>query len=434
MKLGARVAAAIELLEELNDLWQRGRRTPADGMLALYYRHRRYIGSKDRREISRIVYGVMRNETALRWWLEQTGFVLTPRELVLGVVVFLDGQRLEEVEALFSGGKYCPEPLNSKESDWVRAHMEQPLLHADMPESVRLNYPDWMQPALQDLFGDQLAEAMAALNAEASVDLRVNILKATKEQVMAALVDDGMEPIPTPFATDGLRLMKRGALIATQAFREGWFEIQDEGSQLVAELVEARPGEKGMDFCAGAGGKTLALSARMENRGQILAWDVAKARLKQMAPRLVRAGVSNVQTRLLKSERDSHLDQHVGTADWVLLDVPCSGTGMWRRSPDLKRRTTQRDLEKVTEQQRKIIDSAVRLIKPGGRLIYATCSILRQENEDQVSRFLTAHPEFTVKPMNLPTGQGGKVPCLRLFPHQHQTDGFFGAVLVKGTA
>ncbi|MBQ03144.1 rRNA cytosine-C5-methylase, partial [Candidatus Bathyarchaeota archaeon] len=190
MKLGARVAAAIELLEELNDLWQRGRRTPADGMLALYYRHRRYIGSKDRREISRIVYGVMRNETALRWWLEQTGFVLTPRELVLGVVVFLDGQRLEEVEALFSGGKYCPEPLNSKESDWVRAHMEQPLLHADMPESVRLNYPDWMQPALQDLFGDQLAEAMAALNAEASVDLRVNILKATKELVMAALVDD----------------------------------------------------------------------------------------------------------------------------------------------------------------------------------------------------------------------------------------------------
>jgi len=354
--------------------------------------------------------------------------------LVLGELVFLDGRGLGEIEELFNGQEYCPEPLDSEEANWVRTHEGQPLLHADMPEPVRLNYPDWMQPVLQELFGDQLTEAMAALNAEAAVDLRVNILKATREQVMAALVDDGMEPIPTPFATDGLRLMKRSALIATQAFRDGWFVIQDEGSQLVAQLVEARPGEKGIDFCAGGGGKTLALSARMENRGQILAWDVAKARLKQMASRLVRAGVSNVQTRLLKSERDSYLDQHVGTADWVLLDVPCSGTGMWRRSPDLKRRTTQLDLEKVTEQQRRIIDSAVRLIKPGGRLIYATCSILRQENEDQVVRFLTAHPEFTVKPMNLPTGQGGKVPYLRLFPHQHQTDGFFGAVLVKGNA
>ncbi|SVE26693.1 uncharacterized protein METZ01_LOCUS479547, partial [marine metagenome] len=221
---------------------------------------------------------------------------------------------------------------------------------------------------------------------------------------------------------------------ATQAFRDGWFEIQDEGSQLVAQLVQARPGEIGIDFCAGAGGKTLALSAWMENRGRILAWDVAEARLKQMAPRLARAGVSNVQTRLLKSERDPYLDQHVESVDWVLLDVPCSGTGMWRRSPDLKRRTTQQDLEKVTEQQRQIIDSAARLVKPGGRLIYATCSILRRENEDQVARFLTAHLEFTVKPVKLPTGKGGKGPFLRLFPHQHQTDGFFGAVLIKGTA
>ncbi|MDP7010835.1 MAG: RsmB/NOP family class I SAM-dependent RNA methyltransferase [Verrucomicrobiota bacterium] len=434
MKSGARVAAAIELLEELDGIWQRGGQTPADGMLALYYRHRRYIGSKDRREISRMVYGAVRNEAALRWRLEQAGLMLTPREVVLGGLVFLDGRGPEEIGELFSGQEYCPGPLDSEEADWVRIHERQPLLHTDMPEPVRFNYPDWMQPVLQDLFGDQLAEAMAALNAEASVDLRVNILKATREQVMAALVDDGMEPIPMPFAADGLRLLKRGALVATQAFRDGWFEIQDEGSQLVAELVQARPGEKGIDFCAGAGGKTLALSARMENRGQILAWDVAKARLKQMAPRLKRAGVSNVQTRVLKSERDSYLDEHAETADWVLLDAPCSGTGMWRRSPDLKRRTTQRNLDKVTEQQRQIIDSAARLVKSGGRLIYATCSILRQENENQINRFLATHPEFTVMPVKLPTGKGGEVPYLRLFPHRHHTDGFFGAVLVKGTA
>ncbi|SVE43015.1 uncharacterized protein METZ01_LOCUS495869, partial [marine metagenome] len=236
-------------------------------------------------------------------------------------------------------------PLSTKERDWVQAHVGQPLLHADMPESVELNYPDWMQPALRDLFGDQLAEAMVALNAEATVDLRVNTLKATRQQVMAALSHQEMKPVPTPFAAEGVRLKKRGALIAMQAYRDGWFEIQDEGSQLVAHLVRAQPGEIGIDFCAGAGGKTLALSAHMKNRGRILAWDIAAARLKQMTPRLARAGVSNVQTRLLKSEWDSSLVKHAVSADWVLLDVPCSGTGMWRRSPDLKRRTSIQDLE-----------------------------------------------------------------------------------------
>ena len=434
VKPGARVAAAIELLEELDAHWQQGGRTPADVALAQYYRQRRFIGSKDRREISRQVYGVLRHDAQLEWWLKRTECNRSPRGMVLSGLVFLDQLELPELGELFDGDVYCPCALSSEEADWVEANVGQPLLHADMPESIELNYPSWMQMELQGLLGDQLAEAMAALNAEASVDLRVNILKATREKVMAALVDDGMEPMPTPFAADGVRLKKRGALIATQAFRDGWFEIQDEGSQLVAQLVQARPGEKGIDFCAGAGGKTLALSAWMENRGRILAWDVAEARLKQMAPRLARAGVSNVQTRLLKSERDPHLDQHVESVDWVLLDVPCSGTGMWRRSPDLKRRTTQQDLEKVTEQQRQIIDRAARLVKPGGRLIYATCSILRRENEDQVARFLTAHLDFTVKPVKLPMGKGGKGPFLRLFPHQHQTDGFFGAVLIKGTA
>ena len=431
MKPGARVAAGIELLEELDALWQQGRRIPADVVLTRFHRKRRFIGSKDRREISRQVYGVLRHEAQLVWWLEKAGYERSPRGMSLGGLVFLDSLSLSELGGLFDGDVYCPIPLSTKEMDWVQAHVGQPLLHADMPESVELNYPDWMQPALRDLFGDQLAEAMVALNAEATVDLRVNTLKATRQQVMAALSHQEMKPVPTPFAAEGVRLKKRGALIAMQAYRDGWFEIQDEGSQLVAHLVRAQPGEIGIDFCAGAGGKTLALSAHMKNRGRILAWDIAAARLKQMTPRLARAGVSNVQTRLLKSAWDSSLVKHAVSADWVLLDVPCSGTGMWRRSPDLKRRTSIQDLEKVAEQQRQIADSAARLVKPGGRLVYATCSILQQENEDQVDRFLAVHPEFAVQPVGLPTAKDETAPYLKLFPHQHETDGFFGAVLVK---
>ena len=432
MKPGARVAAAIELLEELDVHWQQGGRTPADVVLARYYRQRRFIGSKDRGEISRQVYGVLRHEAQLEWWLKRAECNRSPRGMVLSGLVFLDQLELTELGGLFDGDVYCPRPLSSEETDWIQAHAGQPLLHSDMPESVELNYPGWMQPALQEVFGDQLAVAMAALNAEASVDLRVNTLKATRQQVMAALREEEIEPVPTPFAADGVRLQKRGALTAMQAFRDGWFEIQDEGSQLVAEMVKARPGEMGIDFCAGAGGKTLALSARMENRGRILACDIAAARLKQMTPRLGRAGVSIVKTRLLKSERDSYLEKHVASADWVLLDVPCSGTGLWRRSPDLKRRTSQRELEEVTKQQHQIADSAARLVKPGGRLVYATCSILRQENEDQVDRFLATHPEFSAQPVSLPTAKDETAPYLKLFPHQHETDGFFGAVLVKG--
>ena len=435
MKHGARVAAAIELLGELDGLWQQeGRRSPADVVLARYYRQRRFIGSKDRREISRQVYGVLRHEAQLEWWLKRSRRVRSPRGMVLGGLVFLDSLSLLELGGLFNGDLYCPDHLSVEETEWVQANVEQPLLHSDMPESVELNYPGWMQPMLQKVLGDQLAVAMAALNAEASVDLRVNTLKSTRQQVMASLRKEKVEPVPTPFAADGVRLQKRGALTAMQAFRDGWFEIQDEGSQLVAELVKARPGETGIDFCAGAGGKTLALSAQMENSGRILACDVAAARLKQMTPRLGRAGVSIVKTRVLKSERDSYLEKHVASADWVLLDVPCSGTGLWRRSPDLKRRTSQRELEEVTKQQHQIADSAARLVKPGGRLVYATCSILRQENEDQVDRFLNAYPEFAVQPVSLPTAKDETAPYLKLFPHQHETDGFFGAVLVKGEA
>ncbi len=427
MKLGARVATAIELVTQLGEDWQRGNRTPADAVLGRYYKERRFIGSKDRREISRLVYSTLRNEATLAWWLEQDGRARSPLGLVLCGLVLLDGHGQSKIQELFSGEQYCPRQLDSEEQEWVQAHAGQPLQHEAMPDWVRLNFPEWLQPALQESFGDRLTKAMEALNAEAPVDLRVNTLKSSRDQVMAALREEDMDPEPTPFAINGVRLRKRAALSATQAFRDGWFELQDEGSQLVVELVKAQHDNKVIDFCAGAGGKALALANTMDNKGRILAWDTDWGRLKQMSLRLSRAGVNNVQTRLLKSKRDPFIERHKDTADWVLADVPCSGTGTWRRSPDLKWRTTQSDLKEVIALQQSIMDNAARCVKPGGCLVYATCSILKQENEEQVTRFLGMNPEFATESIENLHGTDG--PYLRLYPHLHQTDGFFGAVL-----
>ena len=420
MKPGARMASAMEALEEMEANWAEGGRAPADAVLNQYFRQRRFIGSKDRGEISRVVYAVLRNEAALNWQLDQGGLPADPRGRVLAEAVLLGGAELEDMKALCDGQQYCPPRLSEPELGWIKQQAGQPLLADAMPPAVRHHFPEWLTPRLESVFGDQLPDAMAALNEEASVDLRVNTLKTSRDELVGALQDAGLEPEPTPHSALGVRLHKRGALFATEAFRAGWFEMQDEGSQLVAALVQAKPGDKGVDFCAGAGGKTLALSAQMENRGRILAWDTAGKRLGQMKPRLGRAGVSNVQARVLKSERDNVVKRHRDSADWVLLDVPCTGTGTWRRSPDLRRRTTPEALAEVQAHQRAILESAARLVKSGGRLIYATCSILPEENEQQVEAFLGDHDSFTR------IGDD-----LRLYPHTHGTDGFYGAVLQK---
>jgi len=420
MKPGARVATEIELLEELESLWGEGSRAPADGVLNQFFRHRRFIGSKDRGEISRVVYGVLRHEAALNWQLTRGGVEINPRGRVLAAHVLADGVGVEELQELCNGEQYCPARLSEAELGWVKSHAAQPLFHDDMPRAVKFHYPEWMESTLQELFGETLPEAMEAMNREAPVDIRVNTLKATRDELLKELASEGLEPEPTPHSTLGVRLKKRGPLIGMEIFRQGWFELQDEGSQLVAQLVQAQSGDKGVDFCAGAGGKTLALAAEMENRGRILAWDTDSKRLGQMKPRLGRAGVSNVQMRLLKSEHDNVVKRYCGTADWVLLDVPCTGTGTWRRSPDLRRRTTPRELEEAQELQRTIFENASGLVKPGGRLVYVTCSILPEENESQVEGFLHAHPQFKQAD-----------PFLRLYPHTEGTDGFFGAVLHK---
>ena len=423
MKPGARVASSIELLEQLDGVWGRGKRVAADGVLQKYFRARRFIGSKDRTEISRVVYGVLRRGSALGWWLDRSGREHGSRGLVLGGLVFLDGLDLAQIERLFDGEQYCPVALEDAESEWVRRHAGLELLHEEMPTAVRCEFPDWMGDALAETFGDELEAAMGGLNAEAPVDLRVNVLKATREDVLAELNGAGLTVEPTPLSEVGVRLGKRGPLQSTRAFKEGWVEVQDEGSQLAAQLVRAGGGELVIDFCAGAGGKTLALAAAMGNEGRILAWDVNRPRLSQLGARLKRAGVAMVLAHKLKSARDPFLQRHHDTADWVLVDAPCTGTGSWRRSPDLKWRTSPTDLAAAVERQRSILAAATPCVKPDGRLVYVTCSVLMDENERQVEWLLKEQPGFAVEPV----AEGEKF--LRLWPHRNGTDGFFGAVL-----
>jgi 16S rRNA (cytosine967-C5)-methyltransferase len=306
--------------------------------------------------------------------------------------------------------------------------------------------PDWLYPRLAERFGPRLAAELAALTAEAPLDLRVNLLKATRETAQAALAAEGWQAQPTPLSPWGLRIAGRRPITTGPAFRDGMVEIQDEGSQLVAALLDARPGMRVADWCAGAGGKTLAVAAMMGNRGQIAACDVSAARLDSAVRRLRRAGVHNVERHLLAAG-DKWAKRRAGGFDRVLVDAPCTGTGTWRRNPDARLRLAERDLLELLPKQASILDAAQALVRSGGRLVYATCSVLAEENEAQVSDFLARHPGFALLPLArvwpfpaAPPGPPAEsadpaIPwmadCLSLTPARHGTDGFFAAVLER---
>jgi 16S rRNA (cytosine967-C5)-methyltransferase len=258
------------------------------------------------------------------------------------------------------------------------------------------------------------------------LDLRVNPVKTGREEAIKILAGEGIEAEPTPLSPLGLRVKGRPALASTKAFQSGLVEIQDEGSQMLALLLDAHPGHQVVDFCAGAGGKTLAIAAMMQNKGRVIACDVLERRLERAAERFRRAGLFNIETRALSTERDPWVKRHKGKFDRVLVDAPCSGVGVWRRNPDARWRVLGPGLEELVPLQGSILESAARLVKPGGRLVYATCSLLTEENEGRVEKFLALHPEFTL----VPYGQdGGRY--LQLTPAVHNTDGFFGAVMVR---
>jgi 16S rRNA (cytosine967-C5)-methyltransferase len=432
---GARIAAAIDILETM----AAGSR-PADDVAAAYFRGHRYIGSKDRAQVSRHVYAVLRHRAALDWWVDRAGksnIAASPRSRMMAALLVAEGEPVGEIVGSFDGGRFRPAALSPVEDRLVRALAGRSLRHPAMPRAVANDLPDWLEPYLEAVYGDRLEREMAGLNAPAPVDLRVNLLKTDREAARRVLAAEQIRAEPTPWSPVGLRLAERAPLSGLAAFKDGLVEVQDEGSQLAAMLAGARPGMRVVDFCAGAGGKTLAMAASMHNRGKLVACDTAEWRLDRSGQRLRRAGVSNVERRALASERDPWVKRRAKSFDRVLVDAPCLGIGSWRRNPDAKWRATPSDLAELQIRQHDILASAARLVKPGGRLVYVTCSLLREENEAQAERFLEETPDFTPYPAAQAWAEAIGTPCpgggdfLRLTPAQHGTDGFFVALFER---
>ena len=422
----ARLAAVVDILSEIIEDTR-----PADQTASFYFRSRRYIGAKDRRAITARLWRVLRHKARLTWWLEEQDMPVTPRSMVLADAAFCR----EEVE--FDGPHGLPSPT-AEERRLMTALEGRDVFHHGMPAWVKAEVPEWVLPRLEALWGKDTLAELAAMRSEAPLDVRVNTLKGTRDEARTALKDEGVESAPTALSPLGLRLTERVPLVQYAPWRNGLIEVQDEGSQLVALLTDARPGQAVVDYCAGAGGKTLALAAAMNNSGRLVACDVAEWRMDKAQERLRRAGVCNVTRRVLDSAGNKWIKRNAGEFDRVLVDAPCSGTGTWRRNPDAKWSMRERDVQELVVRQAEVLDSAMRLVKPGGRLIYATCSVLPEENEQQVEAFLSRHSNFTVmkmaplwKEMIPGVSCPVKGPYLRLSPRQNNTDGFFAAVLSR---
>ena len=429
MTPAARIASAIELLAAIDAAPRR----PGDAVANDFFRARRYIGSGDRRSVSDRAWAVLRARRRVDWWLERARISPGPRMRV-GASLLLEGWTLAGLEQAFSGGQFGASPLVAEERAALRSIEGHTLSHPDMPRAVRLEIPDWIEPLLAARFGDALEAEMTAMEAPATLDLRVNLLKGTREEARQALLAEGLDTQPTPLSPWGLRIAGRRAVTAGPAFQSGLVEIQDEGSQLVAALVDARAEMRVADWCAGAGGKTLAMAMTMENRGHIVACDVSEPRLEGAVRRLRRAGVHNVERHLI-APGDKWAKRRAGSFDRVLVDAPCTGTGTWRRNPDARLRLQPADLAELLPKQAAILDAAATLVRAGGFLVYATCSLLTEENEAQVSDFLARHDGFSIVPLarswRLPAPPPGEGDFLSLSPLRHGTDGFFAAVLER---
>lgn len=429
MTPAATLAAAIDLWAAIETDPR-----PADAVATGFFRARRYIGGTDRRAIAEQVWHALRARRRLEWWLARARAEATPR-LVLAASLILRHPEAKPADpaTLFTGAHFAPAPLSAAETAALATLAGHTLDHPAMPAAVRWELPEFLAPLLTARFGDGLAREAAAWLAPAPLDLRVNTLRADRAEVAAALAEAGIEATPTPLSQWGLRVAGRRNVTATAPFRDGRVEIQDEGSQLVASLTDARPGMAVADYCAGAGGKTLALAMTMANKGRLTACDVHEARLAGAIRRLRRAGVHNAEPHLL-TLGDKWAKRRAGAFDRVLVDAPCTGTGTWRRNPDARRRLTAEDLSALVARQAMILDQAAPLLRVGGRLVYATCSVLEQENEAQVDAFLARHPAFRVLPLAEAWPESrlvGSGPFLTLSPARHGTDGFFAAVLVR---
>jgi len=429
MTPAARLSAAIEVLSAID-----AQRIPAANALKDWGTAHRFAGSGDRAAIAGLVFDVLRRRASSAWLLDAD----TPRARMLGMLRLERGLDDAAIAALCDGARFAPEPLTEAE----RAALATRSL-AGAPAHVAGDYPEWLDASLARVFGDARADEAAAMARRAPLDLRVNTLKSAPEKALAALKHLGAAP--TPWSPLGLRIAlgadaRNPGVQAEEAFIKGGVEVQDEGSQIAALLTAAKPGEQVIDLCAGAGGKTLALAAMMQGRGRLIATDHDKRQLAPIHERLSRAGVHNAEVRAPKGAADPLADISA-SADLVVIDAPCTGTGTWRRNPDAKWRMRPGALEVRLKGQAEVLDRAAALVRPGGRVVYITCSVLTEENGDQVRAFVARQPSFTVvPPKQVASALGDRAgdflaaACvsdegLLMTPRRNGTDGFFVSVL-----
>ena len=394
---------------------------PADAVVSRYFREYRNLGHADRAFVAETVFAVLRRGRSLE---ARCAGQLSDRHRLLACLAVVRGWSQRELAPV----------LKASEEAWLAA--VKAASDADLPPAVRCDLPDWLYTRLESQFGaDEVVPLAAALNQAAPLDLRANTLKMSRDTLLEKLSAEGIAATAGALSPLAVRLRDKPALARHPLFLEGAFEVQDEGSQLLGFLLQPKRGEMIADFCAGAGGKTLLVGALMRSQGRLYAFDVAEKRLARLKPRLARSGLSNVHPVRIDSEHDVKIKRLAGKLDRVLVDAPCSGLGTLRRNPDLKWRQTPESIAELTAKQAAILKAASTLVKSGGRLVYATCSLLAAENEAVVSAFLAANPDFVALSAEEVLGkQGVSLACgerLRLFPHRHGTDGFFAAVMEK---
>ena len=409
------------LLELATDLLHQVLRfdAPADGIVSDFFRKHRALGVRERHTLAETTYKVLRQRSFFQH-LAQSGKGEMERRLAVLAWQGNDG--------------FLRAALSEQEQQWLEKVKQ--VDPASLPEKLRHNLPEWLAEPLHASLGDEFWPLVQSLNEPAALDLRVNTFKAKRDDVQAALSKAQIDAQPTPYSPWGLRIQGKPALNKLDVFTQGEVEVQDEGSQLLALMTDAKRGEMVVDFCAGAGGKTLALGAAMRNTGRLYAFDTSGHRLAALRPRLARSGLSNVYPVQIAHERDERIKRLAGKIDRVLVDAPCSGLGTLRRNPDMKWRQSPQSIAELKDKQKAILDSAARLLKPGGRLVYATCSLLEDENEAIANSFSEAHArdfqplpaqELLEKAHVASAGSLVRENFLRLWPHRHQTDGFFAA-------
>ncbi len=409
---------ATELLREVGKLDM-----PADVVVSNFFRKNRELGPRERHALAETAYAVLRQRLLFQH-LAQSGSGVLERRLV---ILAWQGN-----ETLIRGG------MGPHEQQWL--NQVKAIDRNAFSEKLRHNMPDWLAGALKnDLDDEGFWKFVASMSTSAPLDLRVNMFKTNRDKAQAQLHEAGIESFPTPYSPWGLRVDGKPALQKTDVFLRGDVEVQDEGSQLLAAMVSPKRGEMVVDFCAGAGGKTLALGAAMRSTGRLYAFDVNGHRLDKLKPRLARSGLSNVHPAQLTNERDDRVKRLSGKIDRVLVDAPCSGLGTLRRNPDLKWRLSAKAIDELCELQARILESACRLLKSGGRLVYATCSPLRREDEAIAEAFSAAHPEFKLLDAGELLAAAGVERAaelnangyMRSWPHAHGMDGFFAAAWQK---